>query len=221
MPIVQLLSIGFSALAVAIAVWSAHMARSTLELRWRPYVVVRWAERDDGTWLEIYNSGQSSAYSITVSLDQEMPWAHAKENPFSLLGCTPPGQVTCMLLTEGSSEHTNRNHSPSLACIAGTVDGGRAPRHGDLDSTSRSTIGRMVGPALWKTNCRCAIVVARVRFRNVASIAYGCGRECVNTRVKPSIRAGDALGSRTMATTVCRSKTHALKPLERLRCWRL
>lgn len=92
MSIVQLLSFGFSAIAITIAIWSAHMARSTLELRWRPYVVVRWADREDGTWLELHNCGQSSAYSISMSLDQEMPWAHADENPLHYRDVLHPGE---------------------------------------------------------------------------------------------------------------------------------
>lgn len=108
MPIVQLLSIGFSAVAIVIATWSAHMARSTLELRWRPYVVIRWADREDGTWLEMHNSGQSSAYSISVSLDQDMPWAHAKENPFRYWDVLHPGESYMEKLQGDQTRHERR-----------------------------------------------------------------------------------------------------------------
>ena len=120
MPIVQLLSIGLSGLAVAIAIWSAHIARSTLALRWRPYVVVRWADREDGTWLEIHNSGQSSAYSITVSLDQEIPWAHAQENPFRYLDVLHPGE-SCMEKLQGTETRYERRYGPYTGRIGWIV----------------------------------------------------------------------------------------------------
>lgn len=89
---IQLLTFLFSAVAIGIAVWSAQMTRSALELRWRPYVDVRWADREDGTWLEMRNSGQSSAYSISVSFDEELRWASANENPFRYWDVLHPGE---------------------------------------------------------------------------------------------------------------------------------
>ena len=68
--------------AAIIAVWSAYTARRSFELHWRPYVTVGFADREDGTWLEMRNSGRSSAYSISVSLNSEMPWASLTEHPF-------------------------------------------------------------------------------------------------------------------------------------------
>lgn len=111
MPVVYLFSIAFSALAVAIAIWSAHMARTTLEMRWRPYVVVRWADREDGTWLEMQNSGKSSAYSISVSLDHEMPWDHANENPFRYWDVLHPGE-SHMEKLQGSQTRYERRNGP-------------------------------------------------------------------------------------------------------------
>ena len=120
MPIAQLLSIGLSAVAIAIATWSTHMARSTLELRWRPYVVIRWADREDGTWFEMYNCGQSSAYSISVSLDQEIPWAHAKENPFRYRDVLHPGE-SCMEKLQGAETRFERRCGPYTGRIGWSV----------------------------------------------------------------------------------------------------
>ena len=78
--------------AAVVAVWSAYTARRSLEMHWRPYVTVGFAEREDGTWLEMRNSGRSSAYSITVSLNSEMPWANVTENPFRYRDVLHPGE---------------------------------------------------------------------------------------------------------------------------------
>ena len=120
MSILQLLTLGFSAIAIAIATWSAHMARSTLELRWRPYVVVRWAEREDGTWLEMHNGGQSSAYSISVSLDHEMPWAHAKENPMRYRDVLHPGE-SYMEKLQGAETRYERRCGPYTGRVGWNV----------------------------------------------------------------------------------------------------
>ncbi len=98
----------FSALAVVISVWSAYMTRSSLELRWRPYVTVGWADREDGTWLEMRNSGESSAYSISVSLDAEMPWTHANENPFRYWDVLHPGESYMEKLHGSQSRYERR-----------------------------------------------------------------------------------------------------------------
>lgn len=77
--------------AAIVAVWSAYTARRSLELHWRPYVTVGFADRADGTWLEMRNSGRSSAYGITVSLNSEMPWANVTENPLRYRDVLHPG----------------------------------------------------------------------------------------------------------------------------------
>ena len=103
----QTISIFLSIFAVAIATWSAFVARSSFEAHWRPYVIVRWADREDGTWLEVRNEGRSSAYSITVALGTEMPWAEIKENPFRYLDVLHPGESRLERL-EGSQTRRER-----------------------------------------------------------------------------------------------------------------
>lgn len=78
--------------AAIVAVWSAYTARRSLELHWRPYVTIGFAEREDGTWLEMRNSGSLSAYGISVSLSAEMPWENVTENPFRYRDVLHPGE---------------------------------------------------------------------------------------------------------------------------------
>ena len=94
-----------SILAAIVAVWSAYTARRNLELHWRPYVTVGFAEREDGTWLEMRNSGRSSAYGITVSLTSEMPWANANENPFRYRDVLHPGESYMERLQGDETRH--------------------------------------------------------------------------------------------------------------------
>lgn len=109
--IIEVLPIVFSAFAVLISVWSAYRSRFTLGLQWRPYVIVRWAEREDGTWLEMHNSGASSAYSVSVSLDKDMPWEHANENPFRYLDVLHPNE-SYMEKLQGEQTRYQRRWGP-------------------------------------------------------------------------------------------------------------
>ena len=93
--------------AAIVAVWSAYTARRSLEFHWRPYVTVGFAEREDGLWLEMRNSGRSSAYRITVSLSTKMPWANATENPFRYRDVLHPGESYAEKL-EGTENRQER-----------------------------------------------------------------------------------------------------------------
>ena len=104
--------------AAIVAVWSASTARRSLEFHWRPYVTVGFAEREDGTWLEMQNSGRSSAYSITVSLSSELPWANLTENPFRYRDVLHPGETYVERL-QGDEMRQDRLYGSSTDVLVG------------------------------------------------------------------------------------------------------
>ncbi len=115
--------------AAIVAIWSAYTARRSLELHWRPYVTVGFTEREDGTWLEMRNSGRSSAYSITVSLSSEMPWANVNENPFRYRDVLHPGEPYIEKL-QGEETRQERLYGSSSGRIGwGVVVRYRGERH--------------------------------------------------------------------------------------------
>ena len=106
--ITQVVTTMIAVIASVIAIWSARTARFALESHWRPYVTVGWVDREDGTWLEMRNRGKSSAYSIHMSLNEEIPWADANENPFRYRDVLHPGESLMERLDGALSRHERK-----------------------------------------------------------------------------------------------------------------